>query len=264
MFKKSCKGCGVEIEGARNLRKCKACTTYVPRQNRRTSKFSFDPSVFENKDFRSYFLGFLCSDGSAVANKKGTLGRVGWYSSDREHIQKITDHLKYDHPIYLVSPKGKGEWGNYFLGHNARLIQEMGVQTDKELHSLKSFDIDFYPFLRAHMDGDGSVSSRVLSIGEVINTVTLRARKLLAEEIREGLEKDFGKVYFKLSDKPDDGINRTKDVYEIMLGSTRAESFLEKVYKGATIWLDRKRAVWDRCKRKRAGTSMAEDSTHNR
>jgi hypothetical protein len=256
MFTKKCKGCGVEIQGARNLQKCDECKKHRPVEGGRKSRFRFDRSTLENRDFRSYFLGFLCTDGSVSLTSKGDFKSVGWYSTDKQIVEDITSYLKYDHKLYFANPE-EGEWANCFYADNARLIQTMGLKADKEDHTLADLDVDLYPFLRGHMDGDGSIGTRKTSFGDVVGTVIFRARRRLAFDIKERLAPDFGEVTLDLPPLRNDVINRTKELFEVKLGSTRAERLLEKMYFGSTVSLARKREVWERAREVRMRINAA-------
>lgn len=218
-FNKIC-SCGQGFTGARSARLCHSCSGYKPRPYKGTkSRFRFNERSLEDRDFKSYFLGFLCTDGSVTTGKDGRFKQVGWYSSELHHVQAITDKLGYGHKPYKVSDKGSGEWGDSLWADNARLIQSMGLSANKEDHSLKSMDVDLLPFLRGHFDGDGSVTLRETSIGRTLNKLSFLGRRTIMEDIQEGL---FN-IGFSCEMRK---IVRDGKIpmYAVELGPTRAES----------------------------------------
>jgi len=246
MFKKLCKKCGAPIEGARNKQVCEDCKYKKPHRPAREFKHQIDLTSLQDREFRSYLLGFLFTDGSVRLNPKGEVQQVGWYSSDKEIVQKITDRLGYSRPLFVASTAGKGEWGNYVTGSYARAISAYGLTESKENHTLQGLDVDLYPFLRGHLDGDGTIDLRETSIGWVASTVTFLTRDRLGVDLKAALEKEgFPDValYTREPIPP-----RTKRISSVMLGSTRAETLLRRMYENATIYLDRKKALWDRIK----------------
>lgn len=229
-FTKTCH-CGAVYEGARNSRNCPSCSGYQPREfTGSKSRFRFDETSLEDRDFRSYFLGFLCTDGSVTMGKNGRFKQVGWYSSEKPHIEAIDRKLGYDHPLYKVSDKGAGEWGNSFWADNARLIESMGLSSVKSLHSLEKMDVDLEPFLRGHLDGDGTIDMRKVSAGRVVNALSFLGQGILMDQIADQIGAEVrvreraGRVQMKV----------------VALGSTRAEDLLGRMYEGSTIHLSRK------------------------
>jgi len=244
MFEKLCQKCGSSIQGARNLQFCSNCKWKKPRKPAYEFRWTFNESALDDKEFRSYLTGFLYTDGSVGLLKDGSIGRVGWYSSDLQIIQDITTRLGYSKPNYLVSPKGKGEWGNYLTGSYARyVVDRLGIEKDKEDHTLERRDVDLYHFLRGHLDGEGSIDLRELRDGTIVlNTVTFLTRSKLAYELKCVLENEgFSDVSCK-STKCKNG--RVKQLYKVSLGSTRGEKLLTLLYASATIFLERKRALY--------------------
>lgn len=249
-FNKTC-ACGRDFTGARNARLCSSCSGYKPRQYTGTkSRFRFNEKSLEDRDFKSYFLGFLCTDGSVTLGKDGRFKQVGWYSSELHHVQAITDKLGYDHKPYRVSDKGSGEWGDSFWADNARLIQSMGLSADKEEHSLKNMDVDLLPFLRGHLDGDGSLTLRETSIGRTLDKLSFLGRRTIVEDIQEGL---FN-IGFSCEMREIIRGGRIP-MYVVELGSTRAESLLRMMYEGSTLHLARKKELWDEVIRTRAAVA---------
>jgi hypothetical protein len=239
VFKKKCKACRKEIEGARNLQKCQECIKYKPIEGGRKSRYRLNSKVLEDREFRSYFLGFLCTDGSSQETKSGALRQVGWYSTDLHIVEDITSRLEYDHPPYQI-PVGVGHklcWGNSLYADNARLVEFLGLTKDKEKLSLKLMDVDPYKFLLGHLDGDGTLSLRPTSRGNVVSVLGFLGRKTMIGDITEILHAEgFNDVVMRREGT----IN-----WKVELGSTRAEFLLEKMYRDSTIHLKRKRALWD-------------------
>jgi hypothetical protein len=247
-YKKICYKC-LEIYESRkrDKRYCNRCQEAYRIGSSKKSKYRFNEATLEDRGFKSYLLGFLCTDGSSTM-KNGIFTQVGWYSSDKEIVDKITERLQYNHSSYLVSEKGKGEWGNSFWADNARLIQNLGLKKDKEYHTLRDMDVDIFPFLRGALDGDGSIIMRQVQSGRVLDKVQFLFRKILADEVALLLESEGFKLVpreRKLTE------NRTKVLYSVCSGSTNGERLLSKLYENETISLSRKKVLWEEIKKTR-------------
>lgn len=151
----------------------------------RKSKYRVSEGVWVDWEFLSYFLGFVMTDGSLDV-RGGLVNRMGWYSSDRAQVDRISDRMGYSHVSYLVSKAGKGEWGNAVFSDVARRFVELfGIEKDKETHSLGrvNFPLLGIPFLRGHLDGDGSIRKLEPKTQPVWYRPTFLARERLAVDI---------------------------------------------------------------------------------
>jgi len=227
-FNKTCKRCQNPYQGARNARFCPDCTWQYTPKGERTSKFRLNHNVLGDREVLSYILGFGCTDGS-VAEDGSTVKNVRLLSTDKELIELITFRLEYERPVSLnrtFDDHRKDCWENIFYSDHARFLVSKGLRKDKEQLTLEDMDVDIYPFLRGHCDGDGTISPAG-------RTVSFLGRKLMMDSISDRLNRDG----FPVSEaRPTQGKLWTVQVG----GNPRVADLLHRMYEGSTLHLQRK------------------------
>lgn len=231
MFNKICKTCKKAYQSkSRNKANCEECSAYKPKEGGRQSKYRFNRGCVSDVDLWSYFVGFLFGDGSAQETLKGELCQVGWYSSEKYHVETITEMLGYEGPVYPVSSKGAGEWGNSFWADNARELKKYGIRKNKDLMVYEPSMVSLYPFLRGLLDSDGTIKLRDTSFGKVISHVGFLVRKNWGDQLIDELKKEGF----------DPSLYQEGSIWNVVLGSTNAERLLERMYQGSGLRLERK------------------------
>lgn len=199
----------------------------------------FNIDVFDNIDTeeKAYWLGFLFADGYVSSTHKQI--EVSLKEEDFNHLVKFSKFLQDDRkdPV-KISMINVGEKTfsrcRYIVGNNkfhTRLC-ELGCIPKKSLtltfpnKNIFSDEKFIFDFIRGYVDGDGSLSNtssgrlRISMIGTI---------EFLSEVKR--IFPEFGKIY---TDK------RNLNVHEIACSANNADKVAIKLYKNATIYLDRK------------------------
>ena len=199
----------------------------------------FDTSVFNNIDSeeKAYWLGFLYADGYVSSIHKQV--EISLKGEDFNHLVKFSKflHDERENPVKLSTIKvGEKTFSRcrYIVGNcefHTRLC-ELGCIPKKSLtltfpnvHIFLNKELIF-DFVRGYIDGDGSLSntnSGRLQIS-IIGTIEF------LNEIKK-LFPEFGEIY---TDK------RNPNVHEIACSANNADKVANRLYKNATIYLDRK------------------------
>lgn len=214
---------------------------YMKRQGidvvERPQKLLFDNDVFENIDTEEkvYWLGFLYADGSMRYDRK--MIELGLSVKDEGHLYKFRSFLNSKHKISHRDNK---------LGKSCRIsISDIKLYDDlvkQGCKPKKSLTLTFPTekqvskhlhrhFIRGYFDGDGSitltentVSVNILGTREFLEDVKIHVDILKNKQLYplkyNGLDKNTYRIQFE-------GIN---DIY----------LFLEYIYKGSNVYLDRK------------------------
>lgn len=201
------------------------------------NSLKFDNTVFDciDTEEKAYWLGFLYADG----NISSTLNNVelSLSAQDSEHLEKFRVFLKSPNQIKIseVSVKGKKYkrcrltvTNKYFkqqlirLGCYPRkttlLSLNRGIFAKPEL---------IYPFIRGYVDGDGCISYTRTGRLEI----KIMGSPLFLAEIKD-IFPEFGTM---TQDK-----RRNSCIRIICCTANKADKVLTKLYKGSTIYLERK------------------------
>ena len=215
----------------------------IPRrpQDEAGRRYACNHSFFDSVDTerKAYWLGFIAADGNVWQhNLKIALAR-----KDREHLDRYKEHIGSEHPIddYMASnPNGKPTPQSRVTIKSRQLAASLakhGILPRKSLtlrwpRHLQS-ELQQH-FLRGYFDGGGSfsVGSGQLQMNLVgTEDVCRAAQDLLVENV---------------------GLNRTKLLtpknssgvwYVAYGGNKQVPRIAQYLYRGATVWLPRKRAV---------------------
>ena len=215
----------------RNLKKIKLST---PNYH---NSIKFDNSVFDiiDTEEKAYWLGFLYADGSV--GKTNNNVELSLSVKDISHLEKFKKFLKTPKTIKVST----------ITVNNKQFERCRLIVTDKHLkQSLikcgctpkKSLTITFpnkniisenliYPFIRGYVDGDGSITFSKSGRLELLIIGT--------KEFLETVVEIFPEFHTLKKDKRWKG-----NTFYISISSDKADTVLTKLYKNASIYLDRK------------------------
>lgn len=203
--------------------------------------YSLDENVFETIDTeeKAYWLGFLYADGY-VSDAKNDI-EIGLAKKDMAHLEKAKLFFDTDRPLHKKTKRtGEKEYVGYRL-----IITSQKLKTDlinKGCVNKKSLILKFPTekqvpktllphFVRGYFDGDGSV------------THANKGRQIAAEILGAS---DFidGLIDWVDCSPTKHSFNHSVRTFRIQLFGPKAHVFFEKIYKDATIYLDRKYAKY--------------------
>lgn len=240
MFDKVCLKCGCSYRGSRNHRRCEKCRAYLYK-GRRESKFCVKGGFEKDVELVSYLFGFLFADGSTQMGRGGMVHTVRYLSTDVQVVEDITVRLGYTRPISLNRDyENSGYlpvWENILYSQNAQFWVDRGLRKDKEELTMEGLDVDPWHFLRGHLDGDGSIGVRECSGGEQhLSEVIFLGRERFVTSVKVRMEKE-GFVTGKLGERG--------KLRSLAIGGRMGMEVLNRMYGRATLFLGRKRRVWE-------------------
>lgn len=214
---------------------------YMKRQGvyvvERPQKILFDNDVFENIDTeeKAYWLGFLYADGSIRYDRK--MIELGLSIKDEGHLYKFRSFLNSKHKISHKDNK---------LGKSCRIsISDIKLYDDlikQGCKPKKSLTLIFPTekqvpkhlhrhFIRGYFDGDGGIT-----LTEKTVSINILGTKEFLEGIKIHVDILKNKTLYPLK------YNRLdKNTYRIQFeGINDIHLFLEYIYKGSSVYLDRK------------------------
>lgn len=219
-------------------------------QSKLQRKYSLDETYFNkiNTEQKAYFLGLLYADG-CVFPKRNSIS-IALQEKDRHILECLKKELKTNKPIYISQKNNKNKnWQNsVILQINSKKISErlisLGCIANKSLAlnfpSLKQMPNHLIRhFIRGYFDGDGSLCLSVrkkynYSIISIISTLDfcLKLKKVLNTNIGINVAIHSDKNF----------VARGNLVTKIASfgGNVQVKSFLDWIYKNATVFLQRK------------------------
>lgn len=223
------------------------------------AKYFCDRNFFENIDSeeKAYILGVIMSDG-CVANN-GWFWYIAVAEDDRLWLEKIRSVLKAGHPIHMIkrdsSPReirGKFYWCKNLVKlaiGSIKMVQDLarlGIFPRKSLTirwpNLVPVEFQRH-MLRGLFDGDGSI---VISNSSTKNSPTWKlasGSKRFLEECREYIHQNCGLNLVKLDESID--LQRPNGRCLKYVGRESCRKLYHLMYDEATIWLDRKRKIFE-------------------
>lgn len=206
--------------------------TVVNHQN----KTKFDANTFDqvNTEEKAYWLGFIYADGYVSSRDNGF--ELSLSLKDLEHLKKFAKFLKHDDNVKTDSVRCRFSVSNKHFKN--RLI-ELGVKPKKSLtlefpkeHQVSS---NLLPhFIRGYFDGDGCILTKKTSVRK-LNVSILGTKNMLL-----GIIKKCNILTNLLQDK-----RHASDVFYISLGIKKSKTFLDYIYNGSSIYLNRKREKYE-------------------
>jgi len=200
---------------------------------------------------KAYVLGLLYADGYNNTDRNSV--SLSLKESDKEILEKVTSLIQPTKPLsYLdtsTQKKTKGfenSQSQYRLDitnkHVSQRLVELGCGKAKT-HNLKFPTEEQVPshlvrhFIRGYFDGDGSVSGDKQKQFSFVGTIDflLPLQHVLMKEL------DFSQTKFDKRHKDRDNNIRSLRY----CGNNRCIVFRDWLYKGATIYLERKKKIFD-------------------
>ena len=225
---------------------------YKPKpQSELQRKYPINENFFDKIDTeeKAYILGLLYADGYNNTDRNSV--SLGLKESDKEILEKITNLIQPTKPLqYVVTKKDKKGFENsqnqYKLvianKHISQRLVELGCGKAKT-HNLVFPTEEQVPshlirhFIRGYFDGDGSVSGdkqKQISFVGTTNFLKLLQQILMIE---------LGFSETKLTQRWKDRENEIRSL--IFCGTNQCIKFRDWLYEGATIFMKRKKEVFD-------------------
>lgn len=197
---------------------------------------------------KAYFLGFLYADGNN--SKEANYVRIDLARKDRDILEKLVSLIYLEEPLYHIKDyerekeykdQTKTIYGSYFninSKHICHKLEELGCPQRKSLiihfpKWLTDPELQRH-FIRGYYDGDGGVSLTDVKTRSANTKIvsTLEFCISISKIIKIGTDVQFGNPYNDVEDM---------NVYTLRLaGNRQIAHFLDWLYKGAIIYLDRK------------------------
>lgn len=222
----------------------------VVRESKTWRKYSFNENYFERIDteWKAYWLGFIYADG--YVNSQKSSFELGLQDLDYSHIVKFRNAISGDMP---VREKNKNWNGKIYKGYSLQVnsIKFKQDLINKGCLENKSLIIEFPTysmvpkslmrhFIRGYVDGDGCytlyhskyVGKKKTTESSGISFEVVGTEHFLRGMIHE-LELHTNTIH-QLRNVSDERCKR------VMYGGPYALDIIDKLYKDATIYLDRK------------------------
>lgn len=197
-------------------------------------KFKVNENFFDEIDSeeKAYFLGILWADGSHDPSKR--LVRLQLWDKDKDLIEKLNRLVHPERPIYFwgLNHKHPTWQDTYTLRITSKRISDRLLELG--MHRAKTFTLEFpnfipenlmNHFLRGYIDGDGHFHSRYVNV---------LGNEIFASGFQLFVERVVG-VRCTILDRPDSKI-KTFNIN----GRVQSMKFLNWLYEGATIYMERK------------------------
>ena len=221
--------------------------------------YSLDQNFFEiiNTEEKAYWLGFLYADGYITVSSTGqhTLG-LKLSQNDLSHLIKYAKALQTNRPI-----KNRSSQTKYGLIHSCDLIvssKKIVLDIENKGCFFKKSLILQFPtekqvpnnlishFIRGYFDGDGSVflhSCKTKNNNYQYLGISICGTLEMLQGIKNNLTfigDDSNIIY-------PDYRHIGRNIFSLkMLSNIRSQSFYNYIYSNATIFLDRKKEIFDK------------------
>lgn len=223
---------------------------YVAKsQSELQRKYELNEKYFDNVDTedKAYFLGFLFADGYNNIKKKAVC--LSLKEDDKDILLKLNNLIQPTKPLFYIdmSPINRG----YENSKNQYRLTISSVYMSDKLASIgcgsnKTNSLYFpnylkdsliHHFVRGYFDGDGSVSNGITPRVDIISTISFLGalQTILKNQL------DFNIT--KLNRRRKDVENEVRSLQ--ISGFNQCIKFKEWLYKDATIFLERKKKVFD-------------------
>ena len=215
-------------------------------------KYTHNENFFEviDTEEKAYWLGFIYADGYITKPKQSSfmLG-ITISIKDVEHLELFKKHIEATHPIRRYEAHTQYNSSDYvrieIKGDKiVQDIQKLGVYFQKT--EILTFPTEeqvpqhlLHHFVRGYMDGDGYITTsghdgKVLKIG-------FCGTKEFLEGLKQRMDLKDKKLYQKKEIK-----ERGTNNYSLDYSSLQAKNLGTNIYKDATIYLKRKKDIFDK------------------
>lgn len=210
-------------------------------------KYTLDETVFDviDNEEKAYWLGFIYADG-AISELNNSI-EVGLKYDDYSHIEKLQMFFKTNHPIYSKIKYNKlydKQYKGYRLFITNKKIKDSLINlgcVQRKSNILSFPDENMVPinllshFVRGYFDGDGHVGFRENKSSISANVEILGSKMFLIGLIN----------WTGFNDINIHGFNHSQSTYRILVRGNKAKEILDKIYKDASIYLERKYKVYN-------------------
>ena len=200
-----------------------------------------------NTEEKAYILGLLYADGYNDTNRNSV--SLGLKETDREVLDKITVLIQPTKPLQYINTQNNGfknSQNQYRLVMESRKISQRLIELGcgkAKTHNLvfpTGTQVPKYlqrHFIRGYFDGDGSVSGDKQKQLSFVGTIDflLHLQQILIEEL------GFSKT--KLDQRHKERDNEIRSLR--YCGINQCITFRDWLYKDATIYLERKKNIFD-------------------
>ena len=202
----------------------------------------------------AYILGYIATDGCVSEER---VLRLGLTIKDESLLYKIKKIMEFSGPVLrrISRASGKEYESSYMNIYNREIVKdlkELGIVQNKTF-VLGAFD--FVPkeyeldFIRGAFDGDGSVGRQG---GEKCkNNHQIRVRFFSASKVYLTYIRDVLTQNGLTDVKIYQDLKRKTNFYYIIYSTNDSINFYNKIYNGASIYLDRKKEKFDELVSKR-------------
>ena len=209
-------------------------------------KYNIDETFFDviDTEEKAYFLGFLYADGYNNTDRNSV--NLSLKEDDKEILEILNNLLQPNKPLQYVEIKDTNSSNQYRLvianKHISQKLVELGCVKAKT-HTLTFPTEEQVPsclirhFVRGYFDGDGSVSGDKQKQFCFVGTMDflLPLQQILIKEL------NFSKT--KLDRRHKDRDNNIRSLR--YCGVNQCITFRDWLYKDATIYLERKKKIFD-------------------
>ena len=190
---------------------------------------------------RAYWIGFILADGAIVEKSYGVTSQfaVVLAEKDRGHLEKLKAALDSEHKIVTVK-RSDGRTGVRFAVSSAEMADSLiqfNIIPRKSGKQIVSDLIpsDFLPhYFRGYFDGNGSISRSTSSKWNISNVSSEEFLCSFLDWIDNHIGGNRPSINFS------DGVHRVQ-----WSGTHRCKEILDLMYEGATVYLDRKKMLYD-------------------
>ena len=220
---------------------CYNCELLLRKKLRKRNgnlKYGFDELFFESIDteFKSYFLGWIASDGSV---KKNTI-TIELHSKDTEVLKCLKDGFYKE--LKIVSHRGKSS----LTINSCKIVENVCKHLQINNYGKKCRIVSFptlendslsWAFLRGFFDGDGSIVNPSLRKSSPACSLSTSSNQFVY-----GLTTFLHKFNFKFN------VNYYKKTgcFSIGFSGSNCLDFLGKIYGQASFYLERKHTLYYR------------------
>lgn len=214
------------------------------------TRYSCDETYFDviDDEHKAYWLGFLFADGYILSKRNregyGNESQSFGFSisiKDSEIFVKFKEDLKSNHPVNIYGGgayKPDSKTGRILITSQRMVdsLKKWGMTENKTLIlKMPNISKELYPhFIRGYSDGDGSIIISHLKSGATKYAWNITSTKEMCLSILSFLGKTNLKLYQRW---PERNVNN----WTIKIsGNQQVPQLLEKIYSGATIYLERK------------------------